>query len=277
MTKPKLNKRAWLLLLGLPLGAMTSAYAENCFPTLNNISGGRFDDKFIAVGSSGGETIYSCFRDEPAPNLDRKIVVLDSQVIRGGSQGIGMGELNGLVNFGVGSVELDGFDVTDNLSLPSNFIFKTHNREREPVRERFQFFTYTRDNGGTIRGDQQPSVYDAYCEGRGVVPHGAVNHQQNILDYLTANAHRFTVNGQPAAPSFKRIDRNNQQFASVTLVIDGADMTVNFIARKRDGFYHRNKNRDHIYCLMTVGVEASVDMNTAKPKDYNLRIGYSSQ
>ncbi|STY90359.1 hypothetical protein [Moraxella bovis] len=111
------------------------AQAENCSPVIYN---GLLGPKFKKVGESNGETIYVCMRDDkPYP----KITVNDSDIIAGGSQAMGMGNAQKVVDFGVSRVDVDG----------------------------------------------------------------AVNHQQNIVDYLTNNAQKFLVNGEPATPSYKPI------------------------------------------------------------------------
>lgn len=253
----------------LSFAIIPQAQAEDCSPIIYN---GLLGQKFKKVGESNGETIYACMRDDkPYP----KITVNDSDIIAGGSQAVGMGNAQKVVDFGVSRVDVDGFDINA-VNAPSRYTFKKAGSISEPLNEIFQFFTYTDQNGGLVKNNSGPAFYNAYCQGRQVPPYGAVNHQQNIVDYLTNNAQKFFVNGEPAVSDYKKIDNNNHQIATKTLVVDGTQMTVNLIARKRDGFYYSFANKDSIYCMMTVGVEASVDLNTAFAKEYTLNISYNS-
>lgn len=253
----------------LSFAIIPQAHAENCDPQTHR---GVFNPKFKKVGESNGETIYACMRDDkPYP----KITVNDSDIIAGGSQAVGMGDTQKVVDFGVSRVDIDGFDINA-VNAPSRYTFKKSGSITEPLNETFQFFTYTDQNGGLVKNNSGPAFYNAYCQGRQVPPYGAVNHWQNIVDYLTNNAQKFFVNGEPATSDYKKIDNNNYQIATKTLVVDATQMTVNLIARKKDSFYYSFANKDSIYCMMTVGVEASMDLNTARAKGYTLNISYNS-
>lgn len=254
----------------LSFATIPQAQAEDCSPIIYN---GLLGPKFKKVGESNGETIYACMRDDkPYP----KITVKDINIIAGGSQAVGMGNAQKVVDFGVSRVDVDGFDMSA-VNVPSSYIFKKAGSITEPLNETFQFFTYTDNNGGLITSNGSSDAFKrSYCQGKQTPPYGAVNHWQNIVDYLTDNAQKFFVNGEPAVSDYKKIDNNNHQIATKTLVVDATQMTVNLIARKKDSFYYSFANKDSIYCMMTVGVEASVDLNTARAKGYTLNISYNS-
>lgn len=132
-----------------------------------------------------------------------KITVNDSDIIAGGSQAVGMGNAQKVVDFGVSRVDVDGFDINA-VNAPSRYTFKKADSITEPLNETFQFFTYTDQNDSLVKNNSGPTFYNAYCQGRQVPPYGAVNHQQNIVDYLTNNAQKFFVNGEPAVSDYKK-------------------------------------------------------------------------
>lgn len=119
---------------------------------------------------------------------------------------MGMGNAQKVVDFGVSRVDVDGFDINAvNAPAPSRYTFKKAGSITEPLNETFQFFTYTDKNGGLVKNNSGPAFYNAYCQGKQAPPYGAVNDLQNIVDYLTNNAQKFLVNGEPATPSYKTI------------------------------------------------------------------------
>lgn len=259
------SKTLPIILTALPFAMMSQAFAgqADCVP--NTLKDVLDTQVFAQVGEYGDSNIYFCARaDVPRQeNID----ILDIDIIERGSQAINMGEAQAAANIGTSRIDIAGFNVNDD--LPTTYVFRRLNRDA--FKEIFHFTAYA-PRTGFIKDKTGLEPYN-YCRGAEGIP--TINHYQNILEYLKVNGQKFSVNGTPAIPDFKSIDAENNQFASATVTVDGADMTVKFIARRKGGFFYGHSDLDAVYCLTTVGVQASVDLDTARAKNYNLQIRYA--
>ncbi|WP_432481392.1 hypothetical protein [Moraxella sp. ZY200743] len=270
---PKKSTMIWGVLSFL---TMSQAYAGDCYsdPDIDN---GRVISGYAEVGNHNGVTIYGCFRDINLAALQRKINVSENVIIRGDSQAIGVGRTTKVADFSVSSVEVTGPDFPDT-PLSQNHVFKEAKSLRDSLQEAFHFATFARN--ATLRDKSRNRDFlNECCQGLSRPNHG--NYRGTMRDYLVQNAHRFTVNGQPASPVIppQQIDFFTHKIATKQVEVgNGVSMTVDFVSRARNGFFYAKARGGEgwVYCLLTVGVQASVDLNTAKPGVHTLNIGYNS-
>ncbi|WP_323841980.1 MULTISPECIES: hypothetical protein [unclassified Moraxella] len=266
------SKTLPIILTALPFAMMSQAFAgqADCVPYTR---GGRFDSVFTQVNNNSDpdKIIYFCARGDA---LTQEIFnVPEGDLIENSRKVINMGRTKATVNIGTSRIDVAGFNVNDNLRLPTAYIFRPLNSV--PVQEIFHFVTYTKRTNFIKDKTGLESPY-TYCRGEAEgTPR--VNHYQNIFNYLKGNAHLFTVNGTPAQPFVNGVNTGaDSQFAFARVTVDGADMTVKFFTRQTDRFFYSIKKFDAVYCLLTVGVQAEIDVNTTQARSYNLRVRFAN-
>lgn len=271
------SKTLPMILIALPFTMMSQAFADqaNCGP--NTAFKGVFDSQIFKQVNNDPDPdkiIYFCARgDAPTQEIFN---IPDGDLIENSRKVINMGRTKATVNIGTSRIDVAGFNVNDNLRLPTAYVFRPlKTLDRDILREKFHFVTYRHNNDNRVRGNST-NFYD-YCQGVQPTNPRGVNFYQNIFDYLKGNAHLFTVNGTPAQPFVNGVNTGaDSQFAFARVTVDGADMTVKFFTRQKSGFFHRHKNHDAIYCLLTVEVKAEIDVNTTQARSYNLRVRFAN-
>lgn len=273
---------AFIFWSGIGYITMTQSWAGVCPTTINarnNPANNGFEPVFNQ-NDANNPTIYMCQKERSENKLP-----LESDIIAGGSQAISKGNVNKTVDMGIGRIDIDGFDVNDNLN--SNYVFRP--LKQRYLDEWFHFVIFQKavpSLVGLTGESSDPSFKDSekikgdYCTLPN--PQTNVSYHDYIKNYFKANPQKFTVNGVGANAYTASGTRfggggNKTPFATATISqINGepVNITLDFVARETGRSSRYTDKNGNIYCLVTVGVQAQIDLNTAKAnKDYVLNVG----